>query len=95
MLGRWNGRNEVFTLSEDTGIVEEKLSLKKNDIFIAHTKCIHAGDGASKTDYTNFGTLVDPTSKQKKTVTDLSFYFHFTFDNFQKDATTRRAEVTK
>ena len=95
MLGRWNGRNEVFTLSEDTDIVEEKLLLKKNDIFIAHTKCIHAGGAASKTDYTNFGTLVDPTSKQQKTVTDMSFYFHFTFDNFQRVATTRKAEVTK
>ena len=95
MLGRWNGRNEVFTLSEDTGIVEEKLLLKKNDMFIAHTKCIHAGGGASETDYTNFGTLVDPTSKEQKTVTDMSLYFHFTFDNYQKDATTRKAEVTK
>ena len=95
MWGTWNGSNEVFTLSEHTGIVEEKLSLKKNDIFIAHTKCIHAGGGASETDYTKFGTLVDPTSKEQKTVTDMSFYFHFTFDNYQRVATTCKAEVTR
>ena len=94
MLGTWNGSNEVFTLSEDTGIVEEKLSLKKNDIFIAHTKCIHAGDGASKTDYTNFGTLVDPTSNKEKTITDICLYFHFTFDNNETEATTCKAKVT-
>ena len=76
-LGKWDGKNEVFTLSKDTGIEEEKLLLKKDDMFIAHTKCIHAGGAASDVNFTDFGTLEDPTSNELKTIVDVCLFFSF------------------
>ena len=69
--------------------------LKKNDMFIAHTKCIHAGGAASETDFSKFGTLVDPASKEKKTIVDVCLFFHFTFDKNETHATTCKAEVIR
>ena len=88
--------NEVFTVSANTDIKEEKLSLKKDDMFIAHTKCIHAGGAASESNYTKFGIIRDPVSKKfDKTIVDVCFYFHFTFDKDETDATTRKAVVIR
>ena len=66
--------------------------MKKNDIFIAHTKCVHAGGEASKEKSTVVATLEDYDGETKNIV-DVSLYFHFTFDVKNFDAVARKALI--
>ena len=73
--------------------MEEKVSLKRNEIFIAHNKCVYAGGEVSENNVRVLGSLKDKVQNTKKNIVDLCICFNFTFDiNFVRP-TARKAFV--
>ena len=48
--------------------MEEKVSLKRNEIFIAHNKCVYAGGEVSENNVRVLGSLEDKVQNTKKTL---------------------------
>ena len=73
--------------------MEEKVSLKCNEIFIAHNKCVYAGGEVSENNVRVLGNLEDKVQNTKKNIVDLSICFNFTFDIDHSGPTARKAFV--
>ena len=73
--------------------MEENVSLKCNDIFIADIKCVHADGEASQNKFSVLGSIEDEAQNTKKDIVDLSIYFNFTFDIDSFSPTARKAVV--
>ena len=71
--------------------MEEKVSLKRNEIFIAHNKCVYAGSEVSENNVRVLGSLEDKVQNTKKNIVDLSICFNFTFDIDHFGPTARKA----
>ena len=48
--------------------MEEKVSLKRNEIFIAHNKCVYAGGEVSENNVRVLGSLEDKVQNTKKNI---------------------------
>ena len=73
--------------------MEEKVSLKRNEIFIADNNCVYAGGEVSENKVTVLGSLEDEDQNTRKDIVDLSIYFNFTFDIDHFGPTARKAFV--
>ena len=78
--GVYDADTEVYTIPKKKDLKVQPVYLSRNEIFIAHSKCVHAGCEASTRKSRVKRVLLDEDG-EKKVIADVSLYFYFTMDD--------------
>ena len=91
--GVYDDDEEVYTVTKKKGLEDvQPVFMTRNDMFIAHTKCVHAGGEATMGKSRVKRTLVDEHG-ERKYVADVSVYFYITLDMENYGAVARKAVI--
>ena len=71
----------------------EEVYLTRNQAFIAHTRCIHAG-GEATVEKSPVKYILKHDG-ETKCIADVSLYFHFTLDENQYGSDARKVQIRK
>ena len=93
MNGVYDKKTETYSVRKKEGFDVEEVHLTRNEVFIAHARCIHAG-GEATMEKSPVKYILEDDGKTK-CIADVSLYFHFTLDKNQLGSDPRKVEIRK
>ena len=71
----------------------EEVYLTRNEVFIAHVRCVHAGGEATMEK--DAKKYILKYCGERKYIADVSLYFHYTWDDNHYGSDARKVEFRK